>query len=156
MSDLNGREMHVDTHAGNQILLEPQVWNEKAMSDVHRSQYQVNRMIHRHRQGAADYVVFARRVGIDNAQRIPRRSIDQLRVRFAKLSVGAGIPEVPGKLLGSYFNVDRSRGRLVKMQLGPYFLAHYRQTPQDYQRDDSPGDLQLVVAVRVCRLARAV
>src|ERR1700683_969017 len=132
--------MNVDQHAGHGILFQAKFTDEEAVRYVLRTKDQFHFAIHRNADDGRDDIVLPVRIGAVQPDRVPRGSAYELRLDAAELAVGAGIAEVPGKLLRGDLDLEIARGRRLVVDLRPGILTIKPQTDKENHRGNRPDD----------------
>src|SRR5579883_1442202 len=155
-ADLVGLEVQRNFHAGDDILLHPQLPHEEVVDDVARMQDELDVPAGGHLERGAHDVVLGRGVLVVEAERVAGGIIDEFEIGAAEFAVRPGIAKIPGELLGHDLDRDRIRRHFVEMHARPDLGAHHDEAEEEDGRGAGPKRFELVVAVRITGAAAAI
>ena len=133
LADFRGGEMNRDRQAGDGVLLQAQFANIEIVDYVLRVKDQFDLVIYWNRESGNYDVIFSGWIIGIQAERIAGGCADLLGVEPAEFSVGAGIAEIEGELVGGDFYLDGVWFGRGEAGFAPGLAAEQAQT---YEQND--------------------
>jgi len=156
LTDLIGRKVHRNDHAGQGILLQAQFPDKEIVNDVLRTQQQLDRPMYGNDQFGSDDVVPAGRIVRIDAERVAGGRAHKAGIDPAEFPIPTWIAKGVDKLVGGPFDLDGARSRTCESGICPGFATQNPQANKNEQREGRPEDFQADISTDEARLLAAI
>src|SRR5579864_1194459 len=150
----SGREMDRNLDARHEVLVNPQLTDIERVSYVFGAQEDLDGAVHRDAEGGGDDVIL--RVWIVVAvepEEISRGIVNLVHVSGTELTIRTGVTEIVRELLALHLDLKGVRRHRSEVHFRPDLVPEQVESDKHNGGSNRPGCLELVVAVRVGRLA---